>query len=83
MRAVDARTQRYAATRFVSLVLATVVICIEKLFEPLQKLKVVLKAPFYQLVHWYYLNHFHGVSKYNIVHIASHKSIIYRIRGII
>lgn len=45
------QAERDAEARLHRVVLPSVVVCVEELFEPLQKLKVVLKAALYQLVH--------------------------------
>lgn len=45
------QAERDAEARLHRVVLPPVVVCVEELFEPLQKLKVILKAALYQLVH--------------------------------
>lgn len=55
--------QRYTETSVHRIVFASIIICIEELFEPLQKFEIVLEATFYQFIHRNYLQFETGKEK--------------------
>ena len=48
-------TQWYAKACLQRIILSTIIICIEKLFKPLQKFEIILETALYQLIHRNYL----------------------------